>query len=382
MRAVRHRLTRSAAGAGGGVNHPVFWAPLADSGAGAVNTTASAGGAATFTRATTAWTKLSTGLWVSVASGTARSCYLGATTAVGAYGGYLAEEARTNQCLQSRDMTNASWTKVTMTAAKDQAGIDGVASSASSLTASAGAASCLQTITEAATTSAFSCFIKRITGTGTVTIQQGASTLEVSGSINSSTYTRVEIDASVLNPIIGIALGTNGDKIAVDMAQFENGSFATSPIPTTTTSQTRNFDQLSYPLTGIQNTIGTAYCQFSKGTQGYTGNGRLIASTGASNNGLFTNATPNINLFDGTNTVSLTVTSGATDKLVGTWGGTTINVYANGIAGATMTFDGDLGLVTALEIGGSGGASNSIDGCIQQVKVYPRVLTTQQIIGM
>lgn len=230
---------------------PTFLAPLSDAGAGAVNLTLGNGaGSATFTRATTAWAKLASGLWAQVNSGVARAHYLGADTTVGAYGGYLAEEARTNLCLQSRDLSNASWTKTSATAAKDQVGIDGSANSASSLTATAGGGSCVQTITQAATNAALSFFIKRITGTGTITLQQGATTLDVTASINSSTYTRVELDAAVLNPSIGIVLGTNGDKIAVDMAQFENGAFATSPIPTTTTSVARNVDVLSYPTSG------------------------------------------------------------------------------------------------------------------------------------
>ena len=228
---VRRALTGGGSidqGGGQGIPNPQFWLPLMDAGAGAVNTgpaRAFSGSAPTFTRATAAWTKLASGLWASVATGIARSCYLGATTAVGAYGGYFSEEARTNLCLQSRDLST-TWTALNATLLKDQIGIDGVASSASSMLATAINGSALQTITEAATASALSMFIKRITGTGTVTIQQGATTLEVSGSINSSTYTRVELDATVLNPAIGIVLGTSGDKIAVDMVQFENGGFA------------------------------------------------------------------------------------------------------------------------------------------------------------
>lgn len=238
---------------------PVFVLGFADLGAGAVDTSTQGSPVTpTFTRATTAWTKLSTGLWASVASGTARSVYSGFTTASGSYIGYLAEGARTNLCIQARDLT-ATWTLLNTTAAKDQAGIDGTASSASSLTCSVDGGSCLQTITEAATLSALSLFIKRITGTGTITIQQGATTSDVTAQVNSSTYTRVELDATVLNPVIGIVLGTSGDKIAVDMAQFENGAFASSPIPTTTVSVTRNSDVLTYPTSAwLNETIGSA----------------------------------------------------------------------------------------------------------------------------
>src|SRR3972149_3393455 len=53
--------------------------------------------------------------------------------------GLLIEGQRTNQILHSRDHTNAAWVKVTMTAAKDQVGEDGVANSASSLQATGAA---------------------------------------------------------------------------------------------------------------------------------------------------------------------------------------------------------------------------------------------------
>lgn len=361
---------------------PDFWAQFSDLGAGVVDLTLTQGsGVATFTRATTAWTKLASGLWGQVSSGAARSCYLGATTVVGAYGGFSAEELRINQCLQSRDLT-ATWTLLNATAAKDQVGIDGVTNSASSLTATLAGGSCLQTITEAATTSAYSVFLKRITGTGTITIQQGASTLDVTAQVNSSTYTRVAVAASVLNPIIGIVLGSNGDKIAVDMNQFENGAFATSPIPTTTVGVTRNADVLSYPIANVSNAAGTAYFEFSRGPQGYTNSSRAIASTGASNNGIFTASTPSVNLFDGTTTITALISASATNKLAGVWGTAGIMTFADGVPGSSGAFDGDLGLTTALEIGGSGGALNSINACMKNVKIWKNVLTNAQIAGM
>lgn len=365
-------------------NGLAFWAPLNDLGAGTVNLVLTRGvGTATFTRASTAWTKLSTGLWTSISSGTPRSCYLGTSTAVGSYGGYFSEEARTNLCLQSRDLSNASWIKTTATAAKDQIGIDGISNSASSLTATADGGSCLQVITEAATQSALGIFIKRISGTGTITIQQGATTSDVTGQVNSSTYNRVSLVASILNPAIGITLGTNGDKIAVDMVDFQNGGFSTSPIPTTTTSQTRAVDTLNFPLTGnISNTVGTIYCEFSKVLSTYVTSSRLVGSTGASNNGLFLASTPSVNIFDGTNTTSKSITSGGTDKLVGVWEGNRLNVGANGSLGVAGPFDGDLGLLTSLAIGYSGSSVNLINGCVQNAKIWVRPLNDLELIGI
>jgi hypothetical protein len=101
--------------------------PFADAGAGIVDTTLIKGtGSATFTRATTAYTRLSSGLWAQVASGQPRSFY----DSDGTYLGYLAEGARTNLCLQSNDFTNAAWTKTTMTTAFTATGPEGTANSA------------------------------------------------------------------------------------------------------------------------------------------------------------------------------------------------------------------------------------------------------------
>ena len=70
---------------------------MADAGNGAVSIALGYGiGTGTVTRATAAACKLATGLWkLDVASGTLRSHYLGANTAVGPYGGYLSEVAAT-----------------------------------------------------------------------------------------------------------------------------------------------------------------------------------------------------------------------------------------------------------------------------------------------
>lgn len=87
---------------------PTFGVDFNDLGAGIVNTTASVGGvAATFTRATSAWTVLSDGTIGLVASGSARSYY----SPSGAFQGYLAEGARTNLCQRGEDFSTV-WTDV------------------------------------------------------------------------------------------------------------------------------------------------------------------------------------------------------------------------------------------------------------------------------
>jgi hypothetical protein len=94
----------------------------------------------------------------------------------GACQGLLGEEARTNICLYARDLTQSNYTKTSATAALTATGVDGVANTASTLTASAANGTAHQTITSASAARSLSMFVKRRTGTGTVTISHGATT--------------------------------------------------------------------------------------------------------------------------------------------------------------------------------------------------------------
>lgn len=205
----------------------------------------------TFTNAAQGWTKLSSGLWAAGTNGVLRGIYSGFTTAAGSYLGGLFEGARTNSCLQARDLSNASWTKTSATGAKDQAGIDGSANSASSLVATAGNGTATQALTIASAAKTVSFWIKRITGTGTVqiTLDNFATNTDVTALINASTYTQVTMTQTLANPTVGIKIVTSGDKIAVDMAGLEDSaSFASTPIPTTVAAVTRNTDLLTFPF--------------------------------------------------------------------------------------------------------------------------------------
>jgi hypothetical protein len=376
-------------GAGGSL--PAFALGFKDLGAGAVDTS-SQGSAATptFTRATTAWTKLSSGLWASVASGQARSFYEGLDTTVGAYQGFLAEGARTNLCLQARDLTT-TWTLLNTTSAKDQVGIDGVTNSASSLTCTVNGGSCLQTITEAATDSVLSLFIKRITGTGTITIQQGASTSDITAQINSSTYTQVSLDATVLNPAIGIVMGSSGDVIAVDMVQFENGAFATTPIPTTTIAVPRNADLLTYPVTGISQTTGTIFATISPVlTTGVATKIFVCIDDGTANERLdidiASNALVAYNVIDGGVAQASMTNGGATTlgvptKVTAVY---TVNDFALSAAGNAVSTDaaGTVPATTQIVVGSRAGSASPAFGCVGNVRIWKSRLSNGQLQAM
>lgn len=216
----------------------------------------------TVSRASTKYAAYSSGLWVPFASGVL------AVTDQGA----LIEEARTNDALWARDMTNAVWVAVNMTTALTATGIDGTATSASTLTATAGNATVLQTITLGSAADTYSFFVKRITGTGTLNITDdngtGWTALDATNCIsatgvgtapNSSTWVRCSKTQTLANPVFGIQIVTNGDSIAVDFNQLEPGSFMTSPILTTTVAATRAADVVTVTKVPI---FGTSYSLF------------------------------------------------------------------------------------------------------------------------
>lgn len=159
--------------------------------------------------------------------------------------GLLVEESRTNVVLHSRDLTNAAWVKLNCTAAKDQTGPDGTVNGASKLTATAGNATCLQSIVLASAARWQSCYIKRITGTGTIEMTMDAGMTWTAVTVTSS-WDAVDIPTQTLaNPTVGFRIVTSGDAVAIDFVQNENDNLQrSSPIPTTTASVTRSADDV------------------------------------------------------------------------------------------------------------------------------------------
>ena len=348
-----------------------FVALFNDLGAGAVSTYARGLGAATFTRATVAWTKLSTGLWAEVASGTARSGYLGATTAVGAYGGYFVEAAGTQLVTPTasiRDMTDASWVKVTMTAAKNATGIDGVASSATTLTATGATATILQTLVAAASSRTYSCFMRRKTGTGTILIAQGATTEDVTSQLNSTTYTKVDLNASVLNAAFGIQINTSGDEVEVDFNQFEAGAVATSPMASA--GAARNADALTYPTSGnVSGTAGTLYAEIV-----YLAPLCVIAQLNTAGNSVIGYGT-GFGTHDGTAIVNVAggITAGnSIQKGGGSWGGSTMTSFLSGVV-TSGAFDGDMNVSVNFSVGSWSG--NYLVGFLKNVHIWTHTLS-------
>jgi hypothetical protein len=180
--------------------------------------------------------------------------------------GLLIEGASTNIALHSRDFTQSAWVKTNITAALNVTGIDGVADSASRLTATAGNATALQTITSASATHVSSFFARRITGTGTVEITQDNGATWTAITLTSAWQRFNVASATVLNPVIGFRIVTSGNVIAVDVAQCEVSAVVSSPIITGAASVARAADNATVnTLTPWFNPIeGTILAEYSR----------------------------------------------------------------------------------------------------------------------
>jgi hypothetical protein len=155
--------------------------------------------------------------------------------------GLRVEAAATNVVIHNRDLTQSSWTATNITAALDQIGLDAGANTASSIVATAANGTICQTITLASSARFQTAYVKRITGSGVINMSMDGSTYTAIPA--TSQWSRVSIPSqTIANPTVCFQIVTSGDKIAVDVVQNETGTYATSPILTTTAAVTRAAD--------------------------------------------------------------------------------------------------------------------------------------------
>lgn len=323
------------------------------------------------TRASTKYVSASDGLYTSVPTN---------VFALGSNNGGLIEEARTNDALWSRDMTNAAWVKTTMTTALNAVGIDGTANSATTLTATGASATAVQTITLASQADNYSVFLKRVTGSGTINLCLAATacgTATACTVTSTTAFTRCTVTATVLNPIVGIQIVTNGDAVIADFNQMEPGGFPTSPCLTTNATCTRAADNIvgaglllslvQAPVTasGIVQTNSipaAAVTGFSRaiGLSGTSTFADLNSNTSVQSfmNSTVLNATLGSGSFSGGVVKSgFSVQSGVGRSLVGNNG--TLTTDANSVGANTQIF-----------LGSSGGSSNFLNGAIRRFTVW------------
>lgn len=339
----------------------------------------------TTTRSTVGWYFDSQGLLQQAATNTPRYTYNPETLIAE---GLLSELARVNVVLWNRDLTNAAWVKSSVTALKDQTGMDGIAASASSITATGANGTALQTITLASSARFQTSYVKRLVGSGTLEMTMDNGTTWTVVTPSGSGWQRVSIASqTIANPIVGFRIGTSGDSFAIDLVQNENGAFLSSPMVTTTASFSRGVDTHSIALASLpwDATKGTIYAQ-----------GRSEAPNNTARYLFQINDGSNTNKIDGTlsslggGQVAITTASavvanilpgtayvGLTARLAGTFEANHAQAALDGVLGSQDT-SLTPPVLTSLRIGGSF-SSGLVNGTIAELVLVPVTKTDAEL---
>lgn len=210
-----------------------------------------------------------------VSSGTATSSVLG----------IWKEPVRNNLALQSRDLSQAIWTKTSMACARTATGMRNDVNGASTCTSSAANGTVLQAIVTAAATRNTSFHVKRRTGTGNVDVtRDNGTTWSTLSGLSTTLWKRVvsrevpgcgggncivvpAMTSGIINPTIGIRLVTSGDAVDVDFTQDEEADVASTPIVTAGVSLSRDIDVIDVPV-AMSPTAATGFCVSSVGVTG------------------------------------------------------------------------------------------------------------------
>lgn len=366
--------------AGGGGSGLSFELPLNDAGAGIVNITplTSLGSPTpTFTRATTAYTRLSTGVWALIASGQPRSIY----SAAGVYLGYQAEGARSNVLGGTdaivRTMSDAGWVVGATMTVGTAVGVDGVADSCALLTGGAVAATntILFTTVLASAARTYSVRVRRVSGTSPVNITDNNGTNWTAMTLT-ATEQLFQITRTQANPVVGVQVEGNGDSVAVDFNTIEAASFANpTPIPV---NVSKAADVLTYLASGnLSGVIGSAYAEIVCPSNIPASTPGVIGASAAVRVaiGLHSSQPFSGSIYDGTTQTDTanTFAIGTTGKICSAWSGTTQKICLNAGAVASGAFDGDLNLGTSISIGEYNNG-DFLYGAVKNIKFFASAL--------
>jgi len=296
--------------------------------------------------------------------------------------GYLGEGVSTWEALHNRDFTNAVHVKTNITPAKDAVGADGVANSASTLTATAANGTVFQTITKVSTENTFSLDVRRKTGTGTIEISDdgGSTSTDITASINSVSYTRFQITTTQANPSVGLRIVTSGDEIEVDYEGLEALPLASSRIEVTTTPVTRTADNLSIDAANIPAPTADYSLSATVDKLGNVNFDRIYEVVGETNRRMFIDSGGD--LAGSHNAVSVSVgavTDTISHKLVFTVASVNQTLFFDGIqvdqdAKGTVT-----GAKTSIRIGSQAADFNMVFGHIKNFRIDSVALTAAQV---
>lgn len=294
--------------------------------------------------------------------------------------GALIEGVRTNIALYSDNLATAAWVKVNVSAAMNQTGPDGVANSASLITATGDGGTILQTVLSVSAAHSYAVWLKRVSGTGAVSITIDGTTW-TEKTITSSWSRVSKENVTVLNPVIGIKLATSGDNVAVALSQLEVSAFSSSSIPTAATSMTRNTDTLTFPSSGnFTDAMGTVVVRCDLDTSAISG-GAYILDVGSINLPLFYQANT-IRAYDGAVRTGPDWASGSGGHWIGnSWGSGVMYLAIDGTISADLGSNGFSS--STMTIGAQGGSmANFIFGHVKNLRIWSRVLSSVEMVSV
>ena len=324
---------------------------------GATTGTTTAGTTTTFVAAsaTLTLTASSTPTLLQVWEGTGTMAYVAGPYSLYYQRSIIRENAATRETLQPRDLTQAAWTKSgSMTAAKTATGTDGVANSSSTLTSGGTNQTCLQVVTSASATRAFSARIRsRSASSLTIDMTVDGGTTWNAVTVNAAFMPYSITQAAVTNPSYGFRLRGNGDAIDVDFVQGEQGSVATSPIwGTESAAQTRSADQDT--STNTPANAGTWCVSFTPNNPG-SATAQTILKYGAAH--LYVQS-GSVKATDGTNTITIgTANANVLNTVALSWTGSTLAGSLNGAAAVSGSFTGTFGSGATVSVGSDAGST-------------------------
>jgi hypothetical protein len=266
----------------------------------------------------------------------------------------LLEPQRTNLALYSQEFDNASWTKVDATITANTTISPSGVQDADTVSITGSTSRVIAPNTLSAGTYTVSIWVKILSGSGTTRFNltlDGVNTSSVFSPTNEwqrFTYTFTAVTSATL---IAFRAQTFVGNVAIWGAQIETGAYATSYIPTTSASVTRNADVMmrSNVFTNnlitasggtwfldLKNTIpyvriNANFLFLSTINNGFGGDGFLIY------NNAITIKRPTLGKFVSGVFSDLTTLSSNNSKLAIKWNGTTADIFENGVKVVSAT---------------------------------------------
>lgn len=207
--------------------------------------------------------------------------------------------------------------------------------------------------------------------------------LSVTATSSSTTgYARVYL----FNGVSDVFVGNNTNGIYAWGIQLEAGAFATSYIPTTTTSLTRNADVVT--MTGTNFTdwynqaAGTFVMTYLETQNPIIAGGRMLSDTAQLRLPLYQVSTTQLGVYDpstgGYGYNSGALVAGAVNRGATSWNSTTLYGCTNAGAVVSTAFDGNFDL-SGLRIYSAHDNSTYKNGIVQKLAFYPQRLTNAEL---